>query len=75
MSTSTGSNTAAVSTPLAPVASASTAKVPAECPRCDQCGTKTPYLSAYDPYGWLCQRCVIRQDEHDHGPEIGDEDW
>lgn len=42
--------------------------------RCDQCNTCTPYLCEYSPYGWLCEPCMIRQDEAEHGADIGAEE-
>lgn len=45
----------------------------AQTPSCDHC--RTPYLSEYPPYGWLCEPCVIRQDEADNGADDGLGEW
>jgi hypothetical protein len=36
---------------------------------CAQCGTYTPELGDYPPYGLLCQLCAHRQYECDEGAE------
>lgn len=34
-------------------------------PTCDQCGDRNREVYRYDPYGWLCRVCWVRQAHHD----------